>query len=57
MSERNTKQNSATDWDRIDSMTDDMIDVFDIPSLDDSFFDEVKLWMPPKMVPVTLNVD
>lgn len=57
MNERNMKQKSATDWDRIDAMTDEIIDVSDIPPLDASFFDEAKLRMPPKMVPVTLKVD
>jgi hypothetical protein len=47
MSVRNLKKKSGTDWARIDRMTDDEIDISDIPPLDDSFFKSAK-WILPR---------
>ena len=52
----NTKSSSATDWERIDNLTDEQIDTSDIPSLDADFFSRAKLQMPSKPT-VVLNVD
>ena len=52
----NTKSSSATDWERIDSLTDEQIDTSDIPPLDADFFSRAKLQMPSKPT-VVLNVD
>ena len=47
MNARNlNKATSATDWARIDRMTDDEIDTSDIPPLDDAFFAKAKWWLP-----------
>lgn len=50
------KNSSATDWERIDKLTDEQIDTSDIPPLDESFFSRAKLQMPNKSI-VVLNVD
>ncbi len=51
-----TKSSSATDWERIDSLTDEEIDTSEIPPLDDDFFALAQLQMPNKPT-VVLNVD
>jgi uncharacterized protein (DUF4415 family) len=48
---------SLTDWERIDSMMDDDIDLSDIPELDDNFFREATLVLPKPKAVVTLRVD
>jgi len=49
---------SATDWARIDALTDETIDTSDIPALSDAFFARARLKMPrlPK-VEVAIRVD
>ena len=47
---------SRTDWSRIDAMTDDDIDISDIPPLTDEFFSKAKLRMPPSST-VAVRVD
>jgi hypothetical protein len=37
---------SRTNWAKIDAMTDDDIDISDIPPLTEEFFAEAELWMP-----------
>jgi hypothetical protein len=37
---------SRTNWAKIDAMTDDDIDMSDIPPLTDEFFAKAELWMP-----------
>ncbi len=46
---RNT---SETDWDMIDSLTDETIDRTEFPPLDDSFFARAKWRMPEKSADV-----
>ena len=49
---------SATDWARIDALTDETIDTSDIPPLSDAFFALARLKMPrPPKVEVTIRVD
>lgn len=49
---------SRTDWDRIDSMTDDEIDTSDIPPLTDEFFAKAKLRMPSSsLTTVVVQID
>lgn len=57
MSAGNLKKPSETDWERIDSMTDEEIDTSDIPPLDDAFFANAQWRMPLKKTAVTLSVD
>jgi hypothetical protein len=40
---------SATDWDRVDALTDEQIDTTDVPELPDSFFAKASLRMPRKL--------
>ena len=48
MNARNLNKVSATDWARVDQMTDEEIDTSDIPPLDDSFFAGAK-WRLPRL--------
>jgi len=56
MKESNLKNSSATDWERIDNLTDATIDTSDIPPLDADFFSRADLHLPHKSN-VTLSVD
>jgi uncharacterized protein (DUF4415 family) len=56
MKESNLKHSSATDWKRIDNLTDATIDTSDIPPLDADFFSRADLHQPHKSN-VTLSVD
>lgn len=47
---------SKTDWKRLSAMEDKDIDTSDIPELDDEFFRQAQIHMPPKQ-PVTLRLD
>ncbi len=57
MNESNLRKTSATNWEKIDQMTDEEIDTSDIPPLDDNFFANATLRMPKKKISVTLEVD
>lgn len=46
-----------TNLERIDAMTDDMIDTSDIPPLTDNFFATAKWRMPKPKVKVTVEVE
>lgn len=47
---------SGTDWKRLSELDDQDIDTTDIPELDDAFFENAELKLPPKQ-PVTLRLD
>ena len=47
---------SKTDWKRLSKMKDRDIDTSDIPELDEAFFQNAELQVPPKQ-PVTLRLD
>ncbi|MDR5762465.1 MULTISPECIES: BrnA antitoxin family protein [unclassified Caballeronia] len=47
---------SGTDWKRLARMTDADIDYSDIPKLDDAFFEQAELHVPPKQA-VTMRLD
>lgn len=47
---------SGTDWKRLSKLDDQDIDTTDIPELDDAFFENAELKLPPKQ-PVTLRLD
>lgn len=51
------KNDSKTDWARIDQMGEVEIDTSDIPPLGEAFFAIAQLRVPEKKVPVTLSVD
>ncbi len=57
MNDNAMKKPSATDWDRVDSLTDETIDTSDIPPLPESFFTRAGLREPRHTVPVTIHVD
>ena len=57
MSEYSTKNNSLTDWERIDALTDADIDTTDIPPLDDAFFANAALRMPEPKKTITIRLD
>ena len=50
------KKTSGTDWDRLNTMSDENIDTSDIPELDDEFFQQAELHLPVKK-PVTIRLD
>ena len=56
MKDSNLKSSPATDWERIDKLTDEQINTSDIPPLDADFFSRATLQMPGESV-VVLNVD
>jgi len=56
MNDSSLKNSSATDWQRIDTMTDEDIDTSDILPLGEEFFANAQLRMPGQS-PVTLAVD
>ena len=47
---------SQTDWKKLSKMQDKDIDTSDIPELDDAFFKNAEIKVPPKQ-PVTLRLD
>ncbi len=49
--EDNLSNSSKTNWERIDALTDDEIDVSDLPPLTDEFFAKAK-WLMPGDKPV-----
>ena len=55
-SARNTKQQSMTDWKRIDAMRDEDIDFSDIHEMGPDFFANAILWPGPKQQ-ITLRLD
>jgi uncharacterized protein (DUF4415 family) len=57
MSAKHTNKSSATDWARVDALTDATIDPSDIPGLSQSFFRRAKLRMPHQSVSVTVHID
>ena len=57
MSKKNLKKQSETDWARLETMTDEDIDVSDIPPLDEKFFANARLRMPKDKVSVIVNID
>ena len=48
---------TKTDLERLDAMTDEMIDTSDIPPLTDEFFAKAKWRMPKRDVKVTIEVE
>jgi uncharacterized protein (DUF4415 family) len=56
MNESDMNNTSETNWDMIDSLTDETIDRTELPPLDDSFFARAKWRMPEKSVAVTIHI-
>ena len=57
MSDKPMTNISRTDWERIDTMSDEDIDTSDIPPLTEDFFKRAKLRQPQQRVTATLEVD
>jgi uncharacterized protein (DUF4415 family) len=57
MSEKFTKTNSKTGWNRVNALSDDDIDTSDIPELDASMFENAQIRLPKHKEPVTLRLD
>ncbi len=57
MNGKDLEKKSETDWARLEAMSDDEIDVSDIPPLDEKFFANAKLRLPKNKVSVLVNVD
>jgi uncharacterized protein (DUF4415 family) len=49
-------KSSRTDWERVDALGDDEIDYSETGELDEAFFRQADLRLPPKK-PVTLRLD
>lgn len=56
MKDSDMNNTSETDWDMVDSLTDETVDRTELPPLDDAFFARAKLRMPEKPVPVTIHI-
>lgn len=50
-------EKDRTDWNRLDAMTDDDIDTSDIPMLDQNFFKNAKVVMPPEKKHVSIRLE
>jgi len=57
MSEDFSERLSHTDWARIDAMTDEEIDISEIPPLDEEFFANAQVRLPKRKVPITIRLD
>jgi uncharacterized protein (DUF4415 family) len=57
MSAQDSRKPSETNWARVEEMTDEEIDISDIPPLDETFFAGARLRMPGRKVSVTIDVD
>lgn len=57
MSDKDMNKREETDWERIDAMSDEMIDTSDIPPLTESFFERATLRKPKYPISVTLKLD
>jgi len=57
MNAKSSKKKSQTDWDSIDSLSDEEIDTSDIPLLDEAFFKNVELHMPARKQSITVRLD
>ena len=52
-----SKKPIKSDLDRIDAMSDENIDYSDIPELDDDFFKQARIVVPPGKKQLTLRLD
>ena len=57
MSAKDSNKLSQTDWQKLETMTDEEIDYSDIQPLSDSFFERAELRLPQQKVVVTMQVD
>lgn len=57
MSANDMNKSSETNWERVDALTDEMIDTSDIPPLSEDFFARATLRMPRQFTTVKIQVD
>jgi len=57
MNEKNMNSTSKTDWARVDALTDDDIDVSDIPPLSEDFFAKARWRIPVTPMTVIIRID
>ncbi len=57
MSARSLKRKSQTNWEKVDSPSDDQVDTSDIGPLDKDFFKHAELSMRPPKKSLTLRLD
>lgn len=57
MNENDMNKATKTNLERLDAMSDDMIDTSDIPPLTDNFFASAKWRMPKPTVKVTVEIE
>jgi len=48
---------SRTNWEKVDSLTEEEIDTSDIPPLTEEFFSKSRWWKPPAPLNVLVQVD
>ena len=57
MSENSMNNTSKTNWEKVDSLTEEDIDTSDIPPLTEEFFSKSRWWQPVKPIKVLVQVD
>jgi hypothetical protein len=57
MSEPNTNKRSETDWAKVDALSDEQIDLSDMPELDAEWFRKAKLVAPAGEAGLRVSVD
>ncbi len=57
MNENSTNNTSRTNWEKVDSLTEEDIDTSDIPPLTEEFSSNSRWWKPVKSLNVLVEVD
>lgn len=57
MNENSTNNTSRTNWEKVDSLTEEDIDTSDIPPLTEEIFSKSRWWKPVKSLNVLVQVD
>jgi len=57
MNENAMNSSSKTNWEKIDSLTEEEIDTSDIPPLSEEFFSKSRWWKPVASLNVSVQVD
>lgn len=57
MNEKDTNNTSRTNWEKVDSLSEEEIDTSDIPPLTEEFFSKSRWWQPVEPLNVLVQVD
>jgi uncharacterized protein (DUF4415 family) len=57
MNESSMNNTSRTNWEKVDSLSEDEIDTSDIPPLTEEFFAQSRWWQPKTALEVVVQVD